>query len=213
MKNTSNSSGQNGNKRQTGSRNTMSREGSDEASGLRELFENELKDIYWAEKALTKAIPKMIKNASSPELIEALTNHLDVTHEHVIRLEEVFDAIDIKAEAKKCDAMDGLMREAAEIMEETKKGVVRDAGIISAGQKVEHYEIATYGTLAAFAKTLNEDEAASLLEETLGEEKEADETLSQIAQDINVEASEEDDDSEEGEHGDVAVKNKRRPLL
>lgn len=162
---------------------------SDVAQGLRELFVEELKDIYWAEKALTKAIPKMIKNASSDELVEALTGHLDVTVEQVTRLEEVFSSIGEKPQAKKCEAMDGLIKEAGEIMQNTEKGMVRDAGIILAGQKVEHYEIATYGTLCSFAKTLGEDEAASLLEETLNEEKEADEKLSEIAESfINAEA-------------------------
>ncbi len=162
----------------------------DAAHGLRELFENELKDIYWAEKALTKAIPKMIKNATSSELIEALKDHLTVTEGQVTRLEDVFEAIEMKPQAKKCEAMAGLIKEAEEIMTDTEKGVVRDAGIILAGQKVEHYEIATYGTLRAFARILGEDKAAFLLEETLGEEKEADEKLSEIAEaSINMEAA------------------------
>ena len=161
----------------------------DAAHGLRELFENELKDIYWAEKALTKAIPKMIKNATSAELVNALKDHLTVTEEQVTRLEQVFEAIDMKPQAKKCEAMAGLIKEAEEIMSDTEKGVVRDAGIILAGQKVEHYEIATYGTLRAFARILGEDKAAFLLEETLEEEKEADEKLSEIAEaSINMEA-------------------------
>ena len=164
---------------------------SEAANGLRELFVDELKDIYWAEKTLTKAIPKMIKNASSEELVEALTNHLKETKGHVTRLEEVFNAIGEKAVAKKCEAMAGLVKEADEIMQASEEGVVRDAGIILAGQKVEHYEIATYGTLRAFALTLGEDEAASILEETLNEEKAADEKLSEIADTINVEADHE----------------------
>jgi ferritin-like metal-binding protein YciE len=161
------------------------------AQGLRDLFVDELKDIYWAEKALTKAIPKMIKNATDEELSEALTGHLEVTKNHVTRLEDVFAAIGEKAVAKKCEAMAGLVKEAEEIMESTKEGMVRDAGIISAGQKVEHYEIATYGTLCAFAKTLGEHDAAKMLQETLDEEKEADEKLSQIAESsINADAVE-----------------------
>jgi len=172
----------------------------DTAHGLRELFVNELKDIYWAEKALTKAIPKMIKNATSGELKDALTEHLEVTEEQVKRVEQVFEKIGEKAQAKKCEAMSGLIKEAQEIMEETEKGVVRDAGIISAAQKVEHYEIATYGTLCAFAKTLGEDEAVELLEETLNEEKEADISLSQIAESsINVEAKENEEYNYEDE--------------
>lgn len=168
---------------------------SDAATGLRSLFEDSLKDIYWAEKALTKAIPKMIKNASSQDLIAALKEHLSVTEQQVTRLDEVFTTIGTKAQAKKCAAMEGLINEATEIMQETEHGVVRDAGIISAAQKVEHYEIATYGTLCAFAKILGEDEAAGLLHETLDEEKEADDKLSEVAEaSINIEASEADED-------------------
>ncbi len=166
---------------------------SDAAQGLRQLFEDELKDIYWAEKELTKAIPKMIKNASSGELVEALTGHLEATKNHVTRLEEVFESIGVKAEAKKCEAIAGLAKEAEEIMESTKQGVVRDAGIILAGQKVEHYEIATYGTLCSFARILGEDEAVALLEETLNEEKEVDIRLSEISDSINVYAADEDE--------------------
>lgn len=163
----------------------------DTSSELQELFVNELKDIYWAEKALVKAIPKMIKNATEEELIHALEEHLRATEEQVKRVEEVFETIGVKADAKKCDAMAGLIKEADKIMSETRKGVVRDAGIISAAQKVEHYEIASYGTLCAFAKTLGHDEAADLLQETLDEEKEADATLTEIAESsVNQEAIE-----------------------
>lgn len=160
-------------------------------SQLMKLFEDELKDIYWAEKALTKAIPKMIKNATSSELLGALKNHLAETNEQVSRLEQVFASIEKKAVAKKCEAMDGLIREAGEIMESCEKGAMRDAGIISAAQKVEHYEIATYGTLHQFATTLGLAEAASLLEETLTEEKSADAKLTEVAvATINIEAAE-----------------------
>ncbi len=162
---------------------------SEVADGLRELFVAELKDIYWAENALLKAIPKMIKNASSDELIAALEDHLSVTEGQVSRLEEVFELIEVKAQGKKCEAMAGLIKEAEEIMKETKKGDVRDAGIISAAQKVEHYEIASYGTLRTFALTLEEQDAAELLEETLNEEKDADQSLTEIAEaSINAEA-------------------------
>jgi ferritin-like metal-binding protein YciE len=162
---------------------------SDAAKLLQELFEDELKDIYWAEKALTKAIPKMIKNASSSELKDALQEHLTVTEGQVRRLDEVFAAIEKKPQAKKCEAMEGLLKEAESIMEGTQTGVVRDAGIISAAQKVEHYEIASYGTLCSFANTLGLDDAADLLKETLNEEKEADELLTKIAESsINIEA-------------------------
>lgn len=151
------------------------------AKNLRDLFVDELKDIYWAEKALTKAIPKMIKKATSQELVGALDKHLSETEEHVARLEEVFASINEKASAKKCEAMSGLIEEAGQIMEETEDGAVRDAGIISAAQKVEHYEIATYGTLYTFANTLGENKAASLLQQTLKEEKAADQKLTDIA--------------------------------
>lgn len=168
---------------------------SNAASGLTELFEDGLKDIYWAEKALTKALPLMIKNATSPELIDAITNHLTETEEHVTRLEQVFESIGKKASAKKCDAMEGLIEEGKSILEETEVGVVRDAGIIAASQKIEHYEIATYGTLRQFAETLGLTEAASLLELTLDEEKGADKKLTEVAvAAINVEAAEEDEE-------------------
>src|SRR6185295_12342680 len=165
-----------------------------QSSQLMKLFEEELKDIYWAEKALTKAIPKMIKNATSAELIEALDNHLAETEEQVKRVEQVFELTGKKAVAKKCEAMEGLIKEAEEIMEECEEGAMRDAGIISAGQKVEHYEIASYGTLRQFAETLGLADAAALLEETLNEEKVADEKLTEVALSaINVEASEEEE--------------------
>lgn len=163
------------------------------AEGLRELFVDSLKDIYWAEKALTKALPKMAKNATSDELTAALQDHLAVTEGHVTRLEQVFKSIGEKAVAKKCDAMDGLIKEGEGILEETELGVVRDAGIIAASQKIEHYEIATYGTLCAFANTLGENEAQEILAMTLAEEKDADATLSEIATtSINLEAADED---------------------
>lgn len=151
------------------------------AEGLRDLFVDSLKDIYWAEKALTEALPKMAKNATTPNLVKAINDHLGVTIGQVARLEQVFASLGEKAVAKKCDAMEGLMKEGEGILEGTEPGPVRDAGIIAASQKIEHYEIATYGTLAAFARTLGEDEAASLLEQTLAEEKEADVTLTKAA--------------------------------
>lgn len=164
------------------------------AEGLRELFVDSLKDIYWAEKALVKALPKMAKNATSQNLIDAINDHLAVTQGQVTRLEQVFASVGEKATAKKCDAMEGLIKEGEGIMEETEVGAVRDAGIIAASQKIEHYEIATYGTLAAFAKTLGEDEAVSLLVETLNEEKEADITLTEAAYNtINFDATEEEE--------------------
>ena len=161
------------------------------AHGLSELFENQLKDIYWAEKALTKSMPKVIENASSPDLVEALSEHLQLTEEQVTRCEDIFEALESKPEAKECEAMKGLIKECEDVMELTVKGVVRDAGIIAAVQKIEHYEIASYGTLKSFASLLGEDEVVSLIEETLEQEKEADVLLTEIAEaTINIEAME-----------------------
>lgn len=179
------------NKSKNGSNKNFSENSGMQSSQLMKLFEDELKDIYWAEKALTKAIPKMIKNATSEELIEALESHLKETEGHVKRVEQVFDVLSKKATAKKCEAMEGLIKEAEEIMESCEEGAMCDAGIISAGQKVEHYEIATYGTLRQFAETLGLDEAVELLEATLEEEKAADEKLSEVAMSaVNIEAEE-----------------------
>ncbi|MBE8723045.1 hypothetical protein C4F40_20185 [Sphingobacterium sp. Ka21] len=151
------------------------------AKDLADLFEDGLKDIYWAEKELLKALPKMQKNASTADLQQAIEKHITETKTHVKRLEECFKAIGKKALAEKCEAMEGLIEEGNSIIEETEKGYVRDAGIIAAAQKVEHYEIATYGTLAAFAKVLKDKISLNLLLQTLEEEKNCDETLSTIA--------------------------------
>ncbi|MEO5991753.1 MAG: ferritin-like domain-containing protein [Ferruginibacter sp.] len=166
------------------------------AHGLTDLFEDMLKDIYWAEKALTKAIPKMIKKATSELLSDALKSHLEETQNQILRCEQVFEIMGKKAQAKKCEAMDGLLKEAQEIMESTEEGPVRDAGIIAAGQKVEHYEIASYGTMCAFAKILGHHDIVELLEETLNEEKQADEKLTEVAESsINLDAADEDDEA------------------
>ena len=176
----------------TGKSKTKSVDYSIEESKLMKLFEDELKDIYWAEKALVKALPKMAKNATSEELIEAIESHLEETEMQVQKVEEVFEVIGKKPVAKKCEAMAGLVKEAEEIMKDSDKGAMRDAGIISAAQKVEHYEIASYGTLRTFAQVLNLTEAVTLLDEILDQEKAADEKLTQIAEStINVEALEE----------------------
>ena len=171
----SNSSSSNG----SSSSNVNSR--FEETGLLEKFFVDGLKDIYWAEKHLTKAIPKMIKAATSPQLKRAFTDHLAVTKVHVGRLEEIFGIMGVKAQAKKCDAMEGLLKEGTGIMEDTRPGAVRDAGIIAASQKIEHYEIATYGTLAAFAKVLGEKTALKNLLKTLEEEKKCDELLTSIA--------------------------------
>lgn len=165
----------------------------DEKSLLREFFIDGIKDIYWAEKQLTKSLPKMAKACTTDELRDAINEHLEVTEEQVARLEKVFELLDEKAQGKKCEAMAGLVKEANEIVDETEKGsVTRDAAIICAAQKVEHYEIASYGSLAQLARTLGESEVADLLAQTLEEEKETDENLTQLAESqINEEALEE----------------------
>lgn len=168
---------------------------------LEKFFYDSLKDIYWAEKHLTKAIPKMMRAATNEGLIAALEEHLDVTEGHIERLEQIFELLGKKAQAKKCEAMEGLTREAESIMEETEDGTAtRDVAIIIAAQKVEHYEIATYGGLAQLAKTMGLDEIKELLGQTLAEEKEADEALTSIAEtDINMQAEEEEGGEEEEE--------------
>jgi len=165
-----------------------------QSSQLMKLFEDGLKDIYWAEKALTKALPKMIKNATSEELIDALESHLSETEGQIERVERVFGILGKKSVAKKCDAMEGLIKEGEGIMEECEEGSMMDAGIIAAGQKIEHYEIASYGTLRSFAETLGMEDVAQVLEETLEEEKLADEKLTEVALSaINVKAAEKEE--------------------
>ena len=163
----------------------------DAAKDLRELFIASLKDIYWAENALVHALPKMAANATSPGLKSAIKDHLDVTKLQIERLDKVFKTIKVKPEGKKCEAMAGLLKEGDSILEETTPGAVRDAGIIAASQKIEHYEIATYGTLVSFAKTLGENDASKLLTQTLAEEKESDCVLNDIALNaVNADATE-----------------------
>ena len=164
------------------------------SSSLEKFFHNSLKDLYWAEKNLLKTLPKMSKNATTEELQSALDEHLVQTEEHVNRLEKIFEMIGERAQAKKCEAMEGLIKEGETIMEETKEdSLTRDVGIIAAAQKVEHYEISSYGTLTVLAKTLGFNEAAELLAVTLEEEKQADIKLTSIAENnINIEAEQED---------------------
>jgi len=162
-----------------------------ESGLLQELFLESMKDIYWAEKHLLKALPKMAKAATSEELKQSFVEHLEVTKEQITRLEQAFEMLGKKAQGKKCEAMDGLTKEADSIIEDTEKGTMtRDVGLIMAAQKVEHYEIATYGSLAQLAKTLGNNELADLMGQTLAEEKEADQLLTTIAENnINVEAT------------------------
>ena len=151
---------------------------------LETLFVEELKDIYDAEKRLVKAIPKMAKAASSEELKQALQEHLEVTKGHVARLEEVFESVGVAAKAKTCPGMKGLIEEGEEVIGEDAEENMMDAAIIGAAQRVEHYEIAAYGTVRTFAEKLGNDQAVELLQQTLDEEKEADEKLSQISEQL-----------------------------
>lgn len=164
---------------------------------LEDLFLDELKDIYNAEKQLTKALPKMAKNAESSALRDAFESHLEETKGQIERLEKVFKLLNKTARGKKCKAMEGLTEEGKELMEEDADDAVMDAALICAAQKVEHYEIATYGTLVTWARTLGYDDAVNLLEETLEQEIAADEKLTEIASAINYEAKEPEEASSE----------------
>ncbi|WEK37032.1 MAG: ferritin-like domain-containing protein [Candidatus Pseudobacter hemicellulosilyticus] len=166
---------------------------------LEKYFMDALKDIYWAEKHLLKALPKMQRAATTAELKSAIEEHTTQTGEHVSRLEQVFEALGKRAQGKKCDAMEGLVKEGESIVEETEKGsMTRDVGIIMAAQKIEHYEIATYGGLVQLATTMGNNKVADLLSQTLEEEKETDINLTTIAEnDINWQAEQEDEDMEE----------------
>lgn len=164
--------------------------GKDAATSLRMLFIDGLKDIYWAEQALVKALPKMAANATAPSLKSSIKDHISVTENQVVRLKEVFNILGEKAEGIKCEALAGLLKEGDHMLEETVYGPVRDAAIIAASQKIEHYEVATYGTLFAFAKVLGENDAAKLLQQTLAEECEADKILTDVATGcVNMDAS------------------------
>ena len=162
-----------------------------EDSEFHEFFVDELKDIYWAEKHLAKALPKMKKAATSPELAEAFDKHTEETNTHIATLEQVFALLEEKAQGKKCDAMEGLLKEAEGIIEDTDEGtMIRDAGLILAAQKVEHYEIATYGTLVVFAKNMGHTDVAELLQCTLDNEKATDVALTKVAESfINEQAA------------------------
>ena len=157
-----------------------------------------MKDIYWAEKNLLKALPKMQKASTTSELQAAFEDHRNVTEEQVSRLEQAFEMMGKKAQAKKCDAMEGLIKEAESVIEETEKGsMTRDVALIMAAQKVEHYEIAAYGSLVQLAKTMGNDEVADLLQTSLDEEKETDELLTSIAENnINYQADQEEAEEE-----------------
>ena len=165
---------------------------------LQALLEEELKDIYDAEKQLTKALPKLAKKASSPDLKAGFEAHLRQTEEHIDRLEQVFEKLEMPAKGKPCKGMKNLIAEGAEMIGEAEDDDTRDAVMIAAAQKVEHYEIASYGTIRTWAELLGMNEVASLLEDTLEEEKETDRKLTSIAEShINLEAAEQGDQDEE----------------
>src|SRR5256886_16250983 len=158
-------------------------------NSLNKLYLEELRDLYSAETQLVKALPKMAKGASSDELMKAFESHLEQTKEHVERLTEIFDRLEEKPTGKTCKAMKGLIEEGSEMLEEDGEESVIDAGLIAAAQRVEHYEIAGYGTVRTFAEMLGKTEHASLLERTLQEEEQTDERLTELAEShINQEA-------------------------
>jgi ferritin-like metal-binding protein YciE len=161
-------------------------------SELRELYVDELKDIYSAETQLVKALPKMAKAAASEELRSGFEEHLEQTKGHVTRLEQIFADLDEKPTGKKCEGMEGLIKEGGEAAEEDYEGETKDAALIGAAQRVEHYEIAAYGTVRAMAEKLGDDRAVELLSQTLQEEKDTDVKLSNIADEMSVEGDEEE---------------------
>lgn len=178
--------------------------------GLKDLYIDELRDLYNAETQLLKALPKMAKAASSEELREGFEEHLDQTRGHVERIEKIFKSLGESPKGKKCVGMEGLVKEGSELMEEDFEGAMMDAALIGAAQRVEHYEIAAYGTASEFAKLLGENEHVSLLEETLQEEKETDEKLTELAKEINSQANEGVDEAEESKGPRAVRKSSRR---
>lgn len=159
--------------------------------GLMKLYVDELKDLYNAENQLVKALPKLAKAASSDELRQGFETHLKQTEGHVQRLEKIFESIGQSPKGKKCAGMEGLVAEGSEVMQEDFEGAVMDAALIGAAQRVEHYEIAGYGTVRELAQVLGQSKHASLLEQTLNEEKETDKKLTALATEINQQANEE----------------------
>jgi ferritin-like metal-binding protein YciE len=177
---------------------------------LQDLYLDELRDIYDAENQLTKALQKMAKTAANEELKAAFEQHLEQTEEHISRLERVFEDLGEKPKGTKCEAMKGLIEEGKRMMEESNDEDVRDAAMIAAAQKVEHYEIATYGTLRTYAEMLGHDDQADLLQETLDEEKDTDENLTELAVTcVNLEA--EEGEEEEDEEGEEKSEQKTQP--
>ena len=177
---------------------------------LKDLFVEELRDLYDAENQLIKALPKMAEASNSEELREAFEEHLEQTKGHAQRLETIFESLGQKAKAKKCKGMEGLIKEGSEMIDEDMDPDVKDAGLIGAAQRVEHYEIAGYGTARTFASQLGEDEAASLLQQTLDEEKETDAKLNDLASEINVEAEEAEGEEEAESETESTTRTARR---
>jgi len=165
-------------------------------ANLHDVYVEQLKDLYSAETQLIKALPKMAKAATNPDLAEGFKEHLEQTKEHAARLEKIFKELDEKPTGKKCKAMAGLVEEGSETIKEDASPAAKDAALIAAAQRVEHYEIAGYGSVKTFAHLLGEEDAAKLLEQTLQEEKDTDAKLTEAAESINVEA-------EEGEEEEV----------
>jgi ferritin-like metal-binding protein YciE len=159
-------------------------------NSLRELYVQQLRDLYDAENQLVRALPKMAEASNSDDLRQGFEEHLEQTKDHVQRLEMIFEELGEKAKGEKCKGMEGLVKEGSEVLDEDMQEDVKDAAIIAAAQRVEHYEISGYGTVRTFANLLGEGEAVSLLQKTLDEEKETDAKLTQLAESINVEAEE-----------------------
>ena len=177
--------------------------------GLKELYVDELKDLYSAENQLVKALPNMAKAASSDELRQGFEKHLEQTKGHVQRLEKIFQALGESPKGKTCKGMQGLIEEGSEATGEDYEGSVMDAALIGAAQRVEHYEIAGYGTVRSMAETLGENDHVSLLEETLEEEKETDEKLTELAEQINTQANERGNEQQDGASSRDKKKSRR----
>ena len=173
-----------------------------EINSLRELYIDQLRDLYDAENQLIKALPKMAEGATSEELREGIEEHLEQTRNQAQRLEQIFERLGETPKGERCKGMEGVIKEGSETLEKEMDDDTKDAAIIAAAQRVEHYEIAGYGTVRTYANLLGETEAAELLEETLDEEKETDQKLTQLAEEINIEAAE-GSDEEESEQGEA----------
>lgn len=155
---------------------------------LQSLFVEQLRDLYDGEEQITKALPKLIEKSTNPELRDALQEHLEVTREQIRRLDQIFQILGEKASGETCKGMKGVLAEGDGVVSDAKEDAVRDATIIASAQRVEHYEIAGYGTVKTYAKLLGKNDIANLLDQTLQEEKDADKTLSEIADSVNIEA-------------------------